>query len=265
VFASANHGDRTAANRSKRSPVPPKFLVWTLVVFVVLGLGGELLEHYYGNIGLPTSKPFKVNVTRNSLTPISAATSLSLAEFINLKEISNTTAPPFTLRTQSNRRWSFAKAKGKAVVLTFENSICNDICPILDAEIKETRGLLGAKASRVDFVVVNTDPKDLSVNAQPLALSTANLLSAPNVFFLTGSLTALDNVWTSYGVRIKVGAMTTQVTHNNVMYFIGPKGHLVGIATPFAHEDSSGQFSLSQANINRFAKGIAETAGSLVK
>ena len=83
--------------------------------------------------------------------------------------------------------------------------------------------------------------------------------------FLTGSLHALNAVWSNYGVRIKVGALASQVTHNNVMYFISPNGQLEAQATPFASVSSHNVFSLKANLITRFAKGIATTASSLVK
>jgi cytochrome oxidase Cu insertion factor (SCO1/SenC/PrrC family) len=91
------------------------------------------------------------------------------------------------------------------------------------------------------------------------------LTSRSNFVFLTGSLTALDKVWTSYGVKIKVGSKATEVSHNNLIYFISPKLQLEALATPFARENATGVFSLSGNDIARFAKGIATTAGSLVK
>lgn len=265
AFSSQNRVDRAAALRSGRTPVPPKFIAWMLVVFAVLGLGGAVIEHFYGNVGLPTSKAFKVKIPRSALTPTGSPSSMSLDDFIGLRQISNAAAPGFTLRDQFGKKWSLTSAKGDAIVLTFMNSICNDICPVVGAEIKQAQVLLGSKASKIDFVIVNSDPRSLAPNPSPPALSVPKLLTAPHVYFLTSSLNALVATWTNYGLKVSVGAKTDQVSHNNLMYFIDPSGHLAGVATPFAIESSAGAFSLNAAEVNRFAQGIALTAGSLVR
>ena len=265
MFVSSAPADRNVKQRGGRAPIPPKAVAWMLAIFVVLGLGGEAVEHFVGNFGVTSATTTKFLPSNANLTPISALNSLSTDQFMNLKEIANASAPGFTLRTQRDHVWKLRRSNGKVVVLTFENAICNDICPVLGSEIKQAQALLGKDAPDVEFALVNTDPHDLTRNAHPIALSEPGLATAPNVVFLTGSLHALDSVWTDYGVRIKVGAKKNEVAHNNVMYFISPTGQLEAQATPFASENSDGVFSLKASLISRFAKGIATTASSLVK
>lgn len=179
--------------------------------------------------------------------------------------MSTITAPSFTLRTPTNKKWSLAAQKGKVVVLTFYGSNCQDICPVLGAEIRDADQQLGAAASKVSFVIVNTNPQSIAVVALPRALSASGLSGLPTVTFLTGSLQRLDKVWSSYGIYISVGAKPGQVSHNNLIYFIGPNGDLAALAEPFARVNKNGVFSLAATEIHRYAKGIASTAVSLVK
>jgi cytochrome oxidase Cu insertion factor (SCO1/SenC/PrrC family) len=265
MFASSAPSDRNVKRRGGRAPIPPKAVAWALVAFVVLGLGGAAGEHYFGNFGVTSSTSSKFLPSNANLTPVSSLNSLSIDELMDLKEIDNATAPGFTLRTQRGHVWKLRRTDDKVVVLTFENVICNDICPVLGSEVKQAQALLGKNAAKVEFAFVNTDPRELRVVAHPLALSETGLATAPNVVFLSGSLHVMNTVWTNYGVRIKVGAKQNEVSHNNVMYFISFSGQLVAQATPFANESSSGVFSLKADLISRFAKGIATTADSLVK
>lgn len=265
AFAKNQPVDRAAAFRTGRTPIPPKFIMWMIVVFAVLGLGGAVVEHYYGNIGLPTTATTVYKFTPPPKLTKGQQISASLPALMGLKYIANATAPGFKLTTQSNTPWSLRDAKGKAVVVTFENSTCNDICPVLGAEIKQSEQRLGANASKVIFAIVNTDPKSLLVQRDPPVLSIPRLQTYANVYFLTSKLSNLNKVWTKYGVIIRVGAKANQVLHNDVMYFIGTSGQLEALATPFADESAKGVYSLSAIDIAHFAQGIANTASSLLK
>jgi cytochrome oxidase Cu insertion factor (SCO1/SenC/PrrC family) len=254
---------RAAALRAGRTPVPPKFIMWAVVTFAVLGLGGVVVDHYFGSIApTPTTVPTNRATTTTLAEPPTSA--LTPAQYIGLKLIDNTKEFPFTLYDQSGGRWNLASTKGKVVVLTFYNSICNDICPVLGSEISQAITLLGPKAANVDFAIVNTDPHDLGVASHPKALSVPKLASTPSVYFLTGRLSALNSVWSRYGVVVKVGAIATEVTHTNVIYFIATNGSIVSLAEPFGKPSRSGTYSLPAADVHRFATGIAQTASSLV-
>ena len=257
--------DRAAALSAGRTPISPKFILWIIVAFAVLGLGGELLQHFDGNLGLPTTAtiPFKSSTTTTPIVGHSSGSSLS--EFLGLRDIGTIQAPDFSLRDQTDQKWSLSSAKGKVVVLAFYNMNCNDICPVLGAEIKQAQQLLGSNATRVDFTIVNTDPNHLSVSAAPLALSVPGLLGSPEIHFVTGPLAALNTVWTHYGISIKVGANSNDVTHNNLMYFIGPSGKLSAQVDPFASVNSVGTVTLDAKEVHRFALGISRVADSLIK
>jgi cytochrome oxidase Cu insertion factor (SCO1/SenC/PrrC family) len=233
--------------------------MWAVIAFAVLGLGGVIGDHFLGNFEATTTTLHQVKSTTTT-QPLS---SLTPTQYIGLKLIGNTKASAFTLYDQAGTRWSLSSAKGKVVVLTFYNSICNDACSMLGEEISEAQALLGTNADKVDFVIVNTDPNAAGVSARPRALTVPGLVHSRAVYFLTGSIQHLDSVWSDYGIVVKVGAKPTEVTHNNVFYFIGRGGQIEAFAQPFGKVNHVGIFTLAPADLHRYAKGIAQAASSL--
>lgn len=266
IFAASNtRVDRVAAFRTGRVPIPPKALAWAAAVILFLGIGGIVGQHYFPSFSgktAPTSIA-KTTLSTTTTSPSSPNSITSLEAFMGLKFIGTATATNFSLMTQSGKPWSLASQKGKVVVLAFYSSTCNDICPVVGAEIKQASEQLGKYSARVEFVVVNTNPRQTRVSSDSAALKVPGIIDSPAITFLSGSLSQLNRVWTTYGISIKVGAKANQISHNNALYFIGPEGDLAAFSKPFATESSSGKFSLDAASIRRYAEGIAAAADSL--
>lgn len=260
AFAQAIASTRPDGHRVARLQVPPRFVLLVAVAFAVLGIGGAVLEHFYGASGVTTTTVLAPTPTPPTGTQLQASTQA----FIGLREIASAKAPDFTLRDQFDHRWSLRDARGNVVVLTFMNARCNDICPVLGAEIAQAQHLLGRHQPHVDFVIVNTDAHHVLYRTHPLLLSLFGLDHATNVRFLTGTLSDLNTVWIDYGLSVRVGALANQIAHNDVMYFITRQGRLHSLAVPFANEDHRGVFTLGAADIHRFAEGISAVAISLV-
>jgi cytochrome oxidase Cu insertion factor (SCO1/SenC/PrrC family) len=268
VFAAANASrNRSVALRTRQVPVPRKFIIWSIVAVVTLGLGGEAAQHFFETYGkapkvsVAASPTFKGTPSSNAHTPAL----ISLQVFMGLKDIGTAVAPTFSLTNQSGDRWSLKAAKGKVVVLAFYNSICNDICPVLGAEIKKASTELGADAPKIEFVIVNTDPNHTHISLDSPALLVPGLSNMPTLELLSGKVSTLNGVWSSYGVRVLVGAKRDEVSHNNVLYFISQTGNLDAYASPFGTESKSGLYSLGASSLNLYARAIAETADSLVQ
>lgn len=266
IFAAANAPkDRHGNARTRRVTVPTKFIVWSIVAVLVLGLGGEVAQHFfetYGKAAPTTTVPVpKGTPATNPNLP----TLISLQVFIGLKDIGDEVAPPISLRTQSGHTWRLGSHKGRVVVLAFYNSICNDICPVLGEEFRIASHEVGVEGRQVDFVIVNTDPNATKISAQSPALTVPGLSGDPSVTLLSGSVAELNRVWTAYGVRIDVGAKAKEVSHNNVLYFVGPNGNLVSYASPFGTQSKTGAYSLDGPSLRTCARAIAETADSLVR
>jgi cytochrome oxidase Cu insertion factor (SCO1/SenC/PrrC family) len=148
--------------------------------------------------------------------------------------------------------------------VTFFDSPCQDICPVLAAELLQAAADLGQEAAHVVFLTVNTDPVVLSSAPAVAAAARTGLGTLANWHFLTSSLGHLNAVWKAYGVSVNVAPATGIVAHNDVMDFISPTGRLEYRATPFADESASGAFSLPPASIARWGQGIATYAGQLL-
>ena len=249
--------ERRAAFRAGQTPVPPKFILLVAAVFVVLGLGGVVLEHVIGTPG-QTSVTVSPPVTPPPTPP---STSHSI---LGLKQLANRVAPAIALTDQRGQLWRLASQRGRVVILAFYNETCNDICPVLGAELRSSIALLGTNAPHVEVVVVNTDPTHDSVVTRPAALVRPGLANRSNVVFLTGTLGELNAVWSHYGIQVRVGPSPTPSLHNDVLYFITTRGQLHASATPFADENHHGVFSLDGASRLAFAAGIAEVASSLL-
>ena len=174
-------------------------------------------------------------------------------------------APPFTLTDQSGQPTPVPAQPPRVVVLTFFNAPCNDICPVVAAEIEQADTDLGAAAADVEFVTVNTDPPALAQSADGPVLSETGLGALPNWHMVTGPLATLDSIWKAYGVSISVDKKTGLEAHNDVMAFIDAQGDLRYRATPFADESTTGTFSLPAASIARWGQGIATYAERLIE
>jgi cytochrome oxidase Cu insertion factor (SCO1/SenC/PrrC family) len=246
-------------SRAARPRMPPRFVLGVAAAFVILGLGGAVLEHFYGGGG---SSP-------TTLTPSTTTTITSrptdTAAFLGLKEIASAQAPPLSLFDQTGRRWRLGRERGRVVLLAFYAKNCRDICPVVGTELRETLATLQRDGISVDVAIVNTDPGDTAVGARPAALVVPGLGGRANVQFLTGSLQQLNAAWSDYGVEVRVGAQPGEVTHNNVLYFISPQGQLRALAVPFSRVSGARRYSLPAALVRRFARGIAAEADSLAR
>lgn len=244
-----------------------KFVVWAIVAVLALGFGGEVAQHFFETYGravtatTTTTPVLKGTPTTNPHLPAL----ISLQVFIGLKDLGDEVAPTFTLRTQTGHRWRLASHRGQVVVLAFYNAVCNDICPVVGAEIRLASHEVGADANKIDFVIVNTDPNATSISPASAALRVPRLNDAPSVTLLSGSVTDLSRVWSEYGIQVEVGATRSQVSHNNALYFIGPHGNIVSYAAPFGTESKSGRYSLNSSSLRLYARAVAETADSLVQ
>lgn len=282
--------DRAAAFRAGTVPVPRRFMIWAIAAFVVLGLGGVLAERLIGNAGVgallstpnttlagtggsgPTTLPTLASGTPGStpaappapVQPDAPAVGAVPSAVIGLTRLAGKPAPPISLQSPDGSLWTLGSARGKVVVLTFFDSECDDICPVLAQEIVAADQLLGSRRGRVEFVVVNSDPLETSLSPTPPALTETGLSALPNATFLDGSLASLNSVWKSYGVTIAIDDTTRIITHTEVMYFVSPSGSLALSASPFADEAASGVYSLPSSTVHSFARGVAQTATSLI-
>jgi protein SCO1 len=269
--------ERAAAFRRAEPKVPRNFALIVLAVFAVLGLGGVLGEHLLSSVGLnpasttPSTSTVPRPVTAGTavVAPPASATAAqevgaTLPAFMGITPMVGTPAPTFTLVDQSGKAVSLSGERGDAVVVTFFDSPCDDICSVMSAEIRQADDDLGSAKAHVVFLTVNTDPVVLSTAPASTAAAQDGLGALPNWHFLTSSLRTLNAVWKAYGVSVTVAPRSGLVAHNDVMYLIGPTGRLRYRATPFADESASGTYSLSPSDVARWGQGIATYASRVL-
>jgi cytochrome oxidase Cu insertion factor (SCO1/SenC/PrrC family) len=255
--------DRAAALAEGAPKVPRRVVVIAVIVAAVLALGGTALERLFSSVGLNPTPSAATPATTSSPTTLPELRA-SMAAFLGLVSLTPRPAPAIALTDQNGLPVALDQLGGKVVVLTFFDADCDDACPVLAADITRADADLGANRSRVVFLTVNTDPLETATDLPPAAATETGLSALGNWHFLTGSLTALDAVWRSYGVTINVSTASGVVAHNNVMYFVDPKGKLRTRATPVADESTTGAFSLPPASVIRSADGIAAYAAGLL-
>ncbi len=271
--------DRAAKFAQGAPPIPRNAVVIAVVAFAILGMGGILFDHFFGGststssaITAGTNPPGLSTTTLAPVTrrtvpsgPGSGQLPASIPALLGLTKLNAAPAPQFALITTRGVSISLKDLRGRVVVLSFFDSRCNDICPVLAAELRLSIADLGSDASHVVFLGVNTDPLATSLESASAADAAAGLGALKQWHFLTGSLEQLDSVWTAYGVAIQAQKLTGLVSHNNVLYFIDGKGRMRLRATPFANEGGSGAFSLPRTTETLFASGIAYSVKSLLE
>ncbi len=268
--------DRAAKFAQGAPPIPRKALIIAVVAFVVLGLGGVLFDHFFGGpVGTPaavtagTNPPGLPSSAASAPTPahpgpVGSQLPASIPALLGLTKLDPSPAPPFALETARGLSISLQSLRGKVVVLSFFDSTCNDICPVVATELRLALIDLGSYASKVVILGVNTDPVATSPEAAFEAQAAGGLGKFGQWHFLTGTLAKLDSVWSAYGVTIEVQKSTDVVSHNELLYFIDTEGRLRLRATPFANENSTGTYSLPIGTETRFASGIASSVQSLL-
>ena len=129
-------------------------------------------------------------------------------------------APDFKLRDQQGRLTALGEFRGKVVVLTFVDSQCTTICPLMTESMVRALDLLGPDAAQVQL---------LGINANPLATQISDVAAYTRVHqmqgrwrFLTGSLPQLKRVWSAY--HVYVAAIHNDIDHQPVIVLIGPQG-----------------------------------------
>ena len=262
--------ERAAAFRRVEPKVPRNFALIVLAVFAVLGLGGVLGEHLLSSVGLnPASTAPGASTVPRSVTagtavvappaPPSSAQEVgaTLPAFMGISVMTGTPAPAFTLVDQSGKVVSLADERGNAVVVTFFDSPCQDICSVMSAEIRQADDDLGSAATHVVFLTVNTDP--LVLSAGPASAAATHERSRSPGQLALPDLEPREAQCGLEGLRrgVTVAPTSKLVAHNDVMDFIDPTGRLRYRATPFADESPSGAYSLSPTDVARWGEGIA--------
>lgn len=258
--------DRGAAFAAGPPKMPRRVIYAAVAVILVVGLGASLVER----VARPSSSSASAGTGAPTApsTPVPPQNAVQLhaplPAFLGLSSLHNHQAPAISLTdAATGSTVTLADLRGHVVVLTFANAECDDICPVLASELTQADALLGTTAVPVTFVTVNSDPLAVKPTSTAPIVARTQLGGLANWRFLTGTVHRLNPIWKHYDVAISANRSTGTVSHNNVLYFIAPDGTMAWRAMPFANESANGAFSLSSAEIARFAQGVAHYADQL--
>jgi cytochrome oxidase Cu insertion factor (SCO1/SenC/PrrC family) len=258
--------ERAAAFAAGAPKIPRRSVIALLSACLVLGFGGIVVDHFFSGPDATNAAKTPHGTDPPPLTTGGGTASIgaSGSAMMDLRPEGARIAPDFDLLGMSGRSISLSQFRGSVVVLSFFDAACDDICPVLATELRRAHADLGRDAARVVLLTVNSDPLATSVSAAAPA-EHAGLPPADRWYFLTGSLHQLDRVWRLYGVTIDVQPAMKRLSHNDVLYFIDPTGHLRARAVPFGDESVTGRFSLSATLEARWGEAIAAEARSLLE
>lgn len=229
-------------------------------LLVLMLAGGALTAVLSGN----TSGVSREKLAAASVKPASVsnrALPASLAAMMGL-ERSHHPVTGFTLTNQHGQPVQLSHLdRHHAVVLTFMDDRCRDICPLVAQELVDAYHKLGPAAAKVDFVAVNVNAAhNAPVWLRRFIASSGHGIGAvPTFSYLTGSPGKLRGIWSRWGITVQVAANGT-VVHSEAMYFIAPGGRVRYVATPYANLRKNGTGWLPLSTITGWGNGIARYA-----
>lgn len=163
-------------------------------------------------------------------------------------------APDLALTDQHGRPTSIAAYRGKAVVLSFNDDVCQDLCTLLAQDVAAADADLGAAAKNVVFLSVNVNPLHTSVKDVKTWTDSHGLGGAANWVFATGTARHLALAADQFHVPVTLDPKTQEVVHGTELFFIDPAGK----------EAALGQFGTQSANTALFAHAMAQMAVDLL-
>ena len=154
-------------------------------------------------------------------------------------------APSFTLTDQGGQEVSLKDLSGHTLVVTFLDPVCTSDCPLIAQELRVADGMLGPNASGVDLVAIVNNPLYNSTALTNAFDRQEGLDHLTNWKFLTGSLPALHQVWTDYGVQTAVSPAGAMIAHGDTVFIIDRNGQVREIlsSVPGASTASYSSFS----------------------
>ncbi|HEX9065589.1 MAG TPA: SCO family protein [Streptosporangiaceae bacterium] len=246
-------GEAPARRRIRRSTI-------LLVALAVVGGFAFATVFAYGVSRLSARSSHQVQYRPAG---IPASVSTSLAYLMQLSPVPHHPAPPFTLTDQAGRPVSMSAFRGKTVVLTFMDSHCTDICPLVSREFIGAHKDLGAAARNVVFVAVNVNPYHNKVSDVASFSRAQRLDSIGAWYFVTGPVAALRSIWNAYQVQVEAPSRNADVLHTSLVYVIDKNGRERYVAEPTVDHTKKGASYLPPGQLAAWSRGIALVARSV--
>jgi len=137
-------------------------------------------------------------------------------------------APSFDLTDQRGRSVSLASLRGRPLLLTFLDSKCTTLCPIVGHQLGVVERHLGAQPVRL--IIVSVDPAD---TRHTVAAAARKWGWHGHWQWLMGTPAQLAPVWRAYGIGVQPTA--TDIAHSMAVYLIDGQGNeRAGFLPPLA-------------------------------
>lgn len=162
--------------------------------------------------------------------------------------------PKFNLTDQRGKPMTLAEFRGRAVVLSFNDDRCEDLCTLLAEDVAAANRDLGTHQKSVAFVSINANPYYPKASDVKAWTDSHGLASAANWYFGTGTPKQLKAAAAAYEVPITLDAQDKTVEHGSEMFYIDPQGDEVGI----------GGFGNTSANTALYGHDMASVAMSML-
>lgn len=137
-------------------------------------------------------------------------------------------APGFELTDQRGRSVSLASLRGQPLLLTFLDSKCTTLCPIVGHQLGVVERRLGGRPVRL--IIVSVDPADTRHTVVVVARKWG---WHGHWQWLMGTVAQLAPVWRAYGIGVQPTA--TDIAHSMAVYVIDGHGdERAGFLPPLA-------------------------------
>jgi cytochrome oxidase Cu insertion factor (SCO1/SenC/PrrC family) len=158
-------------------------------------------------------------------TLVQSADSSAIAADSNggLRSVPRRIAPAFALTDQEGRPISSAQLRGKVVVLTFLDPVCDSECPLVANQLATADRRLGSLSRDVELVAIDSNPVFTHVADVAAFTESHGLGRLPNWHFLCGPAGVTQDVLARYGIAVDVPTVG-MVEHSDGVFFIGPDG-----------------------------------------
>lgn len=185
-----------------------------------------------------------------------ASTGLGRTEsaLLAVEPVRHVPAPGFTLTDQHGRPSSLADFRGRAVVLSFNDDRCTDICTLLAQDVAAADRDLGPTVAHVAFVSVNANPYHPSVEDVRAWSDAHGVGGLANWTYDTGAPAQLAAVAKAYGETVRLDPKTRTIEHGTDLVFIDPAGE----------ERLIGLYGTETADTAAFGHALADAAVSLL-
>ncbi len=183
-------------------------------------------------------------------------TSAAVSSMLELSPLSASggAMPGFALTDQRDEPMTLAGFRGRAVVLSFNDDRCQDLCTLLAEDVLAADHDLGVHQKEIAFVSINANsfyPKTSDVRSWS---DSHGLGRVANWYFGTGSPQQLKAVADAYGVPVTRDATNRTVEHGSEVFYIDPGGREVGV----------GGFGNTSANTALYGHDMAALAMSIL-